>query len=219
MHFPCIKSLLFFAFIFLCGNRCVANSADTLVPDGANYLEMRGKVLRSEGQQRDDEKVLLDSAEIHVTNESGKEVFLGLTDSKGKLSFRLPLYRKFTVAISKKGFVQKKIFVDTHLPASEAKNYVFAFDADIFEKVEGLDVSILDQPVAKISFRLLEKSFTYDAAYTNKINSGLQKMYREYYALKKNESAANDSVPSKPITVKSSGTSKSVPYGKGTKPH
>jgi hypothetical protein len=197
------------------------DARDTLIGDGDNYLEMRGKVFKSEGQQRDDDKVGLDSADVRVTNEAGKEVLFGLTDSKGRLAFRLPLGRKFTLHITKKGFVNKMILVDTHVAIEDRKDFTFTFDIDIFEKVDGLDVSVLNQPVAKVSFRALDKTFTYDAAYTNKVNSGLQKMYREYYNLKKKENAVNasDSISSKPTSVKAEGIKKSVPYGRNTKPH
>ena len=222
------KTVKVFLFVLLltlgfCKITFAQDERDTLIGDAPNYLELRGKVYKSEGQQRDDDKKGLDSAEIRVTNEMNHEVLFGLTDSKGRLAFRLPLGRKFTINISKKGFVKKMIFVDTHVPQEARKVFVFTFDIDIFEKIEGLDVSVLNQPVAKVTFKALDKTFSYDAAYTNKVNSGLQKMYREYYALKRKEKAAADSAAGKPkakpeTEKKAIGIKKSTPYGQGGKP-
>jgi hypothetical protein len=194
------------------------DARDSLIGDGDHFLEMRGKVFKSMGQQRDEDKKGLDSAEIRVTNEVGKEVIFGLTDEKGRLAFRLPLGRRFTINISKKGYVKKMISVDTHVPPDLDKDFTFTFDIDIFEKVSGLDVSVLDQPVAKVSFRITDKNFSYDAAYTNKVNAGLQKMYREYYNLEK-KTQANDTLISKSGNTKSDTTKKTAPYNQTTKPH
>lgn len=195
---------------------------DSLVPEGENSLEMRGRILKSQGQARDAEKVPLDSAQVCVITEAGKTVWRGITDLKGRLNIKLPLGRKFTMSFTKKGYVKKLISIDTHVPEENKKDCSFTYDIDIFESIAGLDVSILNAPVAKVSYSAPDKTFLYDVVYTTKVNSGLQKMYREYYALRKKEiqdAAATDSVMSKPIQIKSSGSKESVPYGKNTKPH
>jgi hypothetical protein len=193
---------------------------DSLVPAGQHYLEMRGRILKSQGQQRDEEKIPLDSAVVAVVNEGGKTIWAGLTDSKGRLNIRLPLGKKFTMSFTKKGFVKKLISIDTHIIGEAEKNFDFTYDIDIFEKVEGLDVTALDSPVAKIAYKAYDKSFVYDVAYTNKINAALQKMYRDYYTLKKREEELNasDSIATRPA-AKSTVPRKSVPYGQEKKPH
>lgn len=219
-HFTISKLFCLLLLAFMPAGTLLAWGNDTLVPEGQNSLEMRGRVLKSLGQARDDHKIPLDSAFVSVMNEDGKTVWSGLTDSKGRLNIRLPFGKKFTMSFTKKGFVRKTISVDTHVSGDNKKNYEFTYDIDIFEKVEGLDVSVLDSPVAKIAYKPYDKTFTYDVAYTNKINAGLLKMYREYYALKKKEEiiAASDSISSKPVPAKSAGTKKSVPYGQSGKP-
>ncbi len=215
-----LSKLLFL--LFLAAAPCTKLFAwgnDSLVPAGQNYLEMRGRILKSEGQQRADEKKPLDSAIVSVINEAGKTVWCGITDSKGRLNIRLPLDRKFTMSFTKKGFVKKSISIDSHVSNEAKKDFDFTYDIDIFESVSGLDVSVLDSPVAKIAFKAYDKSFTYDAAYTNKVNAGLQKMYHEYYVIKRKEEQLNgaDSTISKPNT-KPSSPKKSTPYGQGKKP-
>jgi hypothetical protein len=167
---------------------------DSLVPEGQNYLEMRGRILESQGQQRADEKVPLDSALVAVISEAGKTIWHGITDSKGRLNIRLPLGKKFSMSFTKKGYIKKSISVDTHINGESKenkKNFEFTYDIDIFEKVEGLDVTVLNAPVAKIEYKPFDKAFIYDVEYTNKVNAGLQKMYREYYTLKRKEAQQN----------------------------
>jgi hypothetical protein len=200
------------AWLFAAGN-------DTLIPAGQNYLEMRGRVLRSVGEQGGN--MPLDSAVVQVLDEAGKPMWHGVTDTKGHLNLRLPLGKKFTMSFTKKGYVKKLISVDTHVTGDPKKNFEFAYDIDIFESVEGLDVTVLNSPVAKIVYRSYDKTFTYDAAYTNKINVALQKMYREYYTIGQREKhfATSDSVATKSSATRSAATKKSVPYGQGKKPH
>lgn len=162
-------------------------SQDTLIPDPEYYLELRGRVYESHGQVKETDKPTLDSAEVEVRTESGKLCIFGLTDSKGRLAFRLPLNAFCTVSFTKKGYVKKIIRIDSNVPFKDKKAYTFTFDIDIFERVDGLDVKVLDQPISQIHYRALTKSFDYDKEYTAKVNGDLMKMYREYYALKRNE--------------------------------
>lgn len=202
--------------IFILAGASLFAQQDTLTGDEEYYLEMRGRVLESKGQQHDEDKKGLDSAEVTVLNERNVQVLFGLTDEKGRLAFRLPLGRKFTIRITKKGFVQKMISVDTYVPAENRKIFVFTFDIDIFEQVAGLDVSILKQPVARVAYKMIEKNFSYDSAYTNKVNAGLQKMYREYYELKRKESQAADTLHA-PKPKAPAGTKKKAPGSNGKK--
>lgn len=188
---------------------------DSLVPEGQNSLEMRGRILKSKGQAKDSEKVPLDSAQVAVINEAGITLWHGITDAKGRLNIKLPFGKKFTMSFTKTGYVKKLISIDTHVPAENKKDFNFTYDIDIFEQIEGLDVTILNEPVAKVTYNVVDKIFSYDWIYTTKVNSGLQKMYREYYALKKLEKeSAADSAASKSIPVKQPGQKKSIPVAK-----
>jgi hypothetical protein len=195
-----VKKYFFsFLLIVIAGLPLLAQPADTLVGDSPYFLDMRGRVFQSQGQEKTEEKIGLDSAEVHVLNERGREVIFGYTDEKGRLAFKLPLGRKFTIRVTKRGFVQKLISVDSHVPHDLKKVYTFTFDLDIFERVQGLDISVLEKPVARVAFKVAEKSFSYDVVYTNKVNADLQKMYREYYLLKKREQAVSDSTNQTPV--------------------
>jgi hypothetical protein len=101
----------------------------------------------------------------------------------------LPLQHFFTIKISKEGFVSKIITADTHVPNKFFSNFIINFQGGLFEEIQGLDVSILKLPIAKIIFDPLQRNFVYDSIYTNEINDRLKKLYEDYRTLsKKNDS-------------------------------
>ncbi len=75
------------------------------------------------------------------------------------------------MSITKKGFVKKLIRVETYVPKEDIKTYTFTFNVDIFEKIEKLDVSVLERPISRIRFRPLNKTFDYDKEYTAKVKN------------------------------------------------
>jgi len=171
---------------------------DSLVGDKMYYLELRGTVRHLKGENKD-EAHILDSAVIKVFNE--KNVLVGeyFTNRKGRCNFKLPLNRKFIVQVSKEGFVSKMIEVNTKVPLEMKLAFIFPFSVDIFEEVEGLDLSVLKKPIARISYLFPIKQFDYDNVYTSKINTELKKMYKDYYHLQK---VTADSLGTAPKDVK-----------------
>lgn len=183
-------SKLWLLLLFCCFSlNFYAQQTDTLNVDEEHYLEMRGMVKESKGQDKDNAHGL-DSAEVFVQNEANKTVIFGYTDRKGRCQFRLPLSRKFTIKVTKKGYVTKMIQVETRVPVDKKAAYSFTFDVDIFAEEKGLDVSVLQKPIAKVNYSTGLKTFVYDAMYTNKVNADLKQMYRQYYALQQAEAKA-----------------------------
>ena len=108
------------------------------------------------------------------------------TDNEGWTAFQLLLDKFYTIKISKPGYVTKIITVDTHMSRGyQTGDYYFEFGMDLFEQIEGLDVSMLREPIAKIFFNTFTKKFDYDYNYTAKINSDIKKLYSDYKLLKK----------------------------------
>ncbi|MGL4598479.1 MAG: hypothetical protein ACRCYO_13260, partial [Bacteroidia bacterium] len=110
---------LFIAYCGLTASRPISSTKqdyssaeDTLVTD-EYYLDMRGRVLEFKGQQKQEDKPGLADAKVWVMNETGVKVIDGICDSKGRLAFRLPLNRRFMMHISKDGYVEKMVIVDT----------------------------------------------------------------------------------------------------------
>ena len=147
-----------------------------------NYLELKATIRQSKGQEKETESVPLDSVLITIF---GNDVPMSKTwtNKKGKCSIKLPLDKNIRIQIFKKGFVAKSIAVNTHVPAADRDIFSFSCDVDIFEEIEGLDVTILNSPIAKITYSPSLGSFQYDVSYTNKVNIELKKMYKKYYSL------------------------------------
>lgn len=175
------------------------------------YLEMRGVVKVSKTSEKGTYK-LLDSALVSIYSDTLKSCLLSVyTDKKGKCDFILPLNRKFFIVISKPGFVSKKLEVNTLVPSDKKSAFIFPFSVDIFEKVEGLDVSPLKKPIARIFYSTNDDHFIYDYTYTNKVNADLKKLYKDYYklviqdisdSLPKQDSTGNVPAPKKKTSPK-----------------
>jgi hypothetical protein len=176
----------FCSLILILGYTPVFSQAnDSLIKDKTKkeYLEMRGVVKISKTSEKGIYQ-LLDSALVRIYSDTLKPCLLALfTDKKGKCDFRLPLNRKYFIVISKPGYVPKKLEVTTAVPVEKRSAFIFPFSVDIFVIVEGLDVSPLRKPIAKIFYATNDDHFIYDYTYTNKVNADLKKLYKEYYSL------------------------------------
>ncbi len=156
------------------------------------YLEINGSIRQMKNVTGDSgDNPWLDSAVVTVYMNNAV-YFKDLTSKRGKCSFKLSLNRQYTIELSKQGFVSKRFEINTKIPSDKKDVFDFDFDMDIFEKVEGLDVSVLDKPIAKVIYDAPNNQFVYDVNYTTRINSDLKLMYRNYYLLsKKVKSKAN----------------------------
>ncbi|MDF2438212.1 MAG: hypothetical protein K0Q95_2588 [Bacteroidota bacterium] len=155
------------------------------------YLELRGYVRQLKGSENEKANEIKPLDSVLITIYSGEIPYSELwTNKKGKCEFKLPLDKSFRIDIARKGFVTKSILVVTKVPNEQKDIFNFSFDVDLFESVKGLDVSVLQNPIAKVSYNLATEGFAYDVAYTSKVNADLKKMYKNYYKL---QQIANDS--------------------------
>jgi len=195
-----ILSIFFLSFSGFSEKNTLSNKSvwgdvnDSLIKDKSKkaYLEMRGIIKESKSDEKGEDQVL-DSATICIYSDMGPRTLLLklFTNKKGKCDFRLPLNQKFVIEFSKDGHVTKYINVNTKIPKDHEAAYIFPFNVDIFEDIKGLDVSVLKKPIAKVAYALNKNQFDYDYGYTNKINSELKKMYKNYYFLQQIEEDAN----------------------------
>jgi hypothetical protein len=151
------------------------------------YLQINSLIKDSKGPDKADEKVVVKGAVIKVINSNNYLVASYFTDKKGKVSFQLPLDKKFKIIIQKKGYVSKIVEVNSEVPKDVNNAFIFGVDIALFAEVKNLNTDVLLKPVAKIKYDKMSKEFNYDIAYTHKVNGELKKMYKEYYTLKKNK--------------------------------
>lgn len=176
-----MKRLLTVLFFVTSLSNAIAQQNDSLLLGVKNYVEMKGNIKLL--KDKDKEKGVLDSALVSIFNEKKELVTAFYSNRKGKVDFKLPLQRKFSIEISKKRCVSKIIEINTKMPQNKVKNYEFSFDIGIFEEVKGLNVSVLKKPIAKINYNTFMSVFDYDYNYTGKINTEIEKMYSDYYDL------------------------------------
>lgn len=165
--------------------------ADTSTVQGRDpkkyYLQINSLIKDSKGPDKADEKAVVKGAVIKIINGNNYLVGSYFTDKKGKVSFQLPLDKKFKVIIQKKGYVSKIVEINTDVPKDVNNAFIFGVDVALFEEVKNLNTDVLLKPVAKIKYDKMSKEFNYDQVYTHKVNGELKKMYKEYYTLKKNK--------------------------------
>ena len=121
-----------------------------LVADVSNAqwtLDVMGSVKKEETNKR------LEGATITVKRNGA--VFKTLTSPEtGKFEVALLPDAIYVIEFSMPGHVTKRIELSTkNVPPEDAKfGFDFPMEMNLFEPIEGLDVSILNQPIAKVAF-------------------------------------------------------------------
>ncbi len=160
------------------------------------YLELKGNVRQSKSVNEKEKIKPIDSAEIAIYSNDTlfSEVY---TNKKGRCIFKLPLDTTFKIKVSKPGFTTKYFEVNSSVPLDKKNTFSFSFDIDLFEVVKGLDISILQKPIAKVTYNPIVEQFAYDIKYTSRINMDLKKMYKNYYLIQK---VGMDTLKIQPLT-------------------
>lgn len=103
------------------------------------------------------------------------------TNETGRFSIKLPLNGKFTILTTKEGCVPKIISVNTYVPDDRLAVFNLRFTIDLFNEIKGMDVDVLKEPIANISYNDYLNVFGYDYEYANTTNNVLKQRYSLYY--------------------------------------
>jgi len=104
------------------------------------------------------------------------------TPTTGKFTFMLLPDNDYLIEISKVGYVSKKISISTKdVPADKVKKGFppYPIQISLFKEIEGLDVSILEQPIGKVKYDEKKDNFYEDQTYTKQVQTKLKKLSRE----------------------------------------
>jgi tetratricopeptide (TPR) repeat protein len=107
------------------------------------------------------------------------------TDAKGLADIPCEPNAVYTIEIGgNKGMVTKKLEINTKSVAPEtAKGDIFfPVTVGLFEKIDGLNLAILDKPIGKIKFDPEYGDFDSDAAYTKTVQKELEDLEKEFMA-------------------------------------
>jgi tetratricopeptide (TPR) repeat protein len=124
--------------------------------------------------------------------ENGKLVDTYETKVNGKYEFFLDVGKQYELVFSKPGIVTKRVSMDARNIPSEDVGAGFSMNIEmsLFEEMEGLDVSILDQPIGIAKYNANTGALEFDFAYTQKIKDELNRLMREWAAKSKEKEAA-----------------------------
>lgn len=103
------------------------------------------------------------------------------TDATGKFEASLEPEGIYLIEFTKPGHITKKIeFSTKNIPPDDAKfGFEFPMEMNLFEKMDGLDVSILNKPIAKVAFDPATGYMDYDPEYTKSIKTELDRLKQE----------------------------------------
>jgi tetratricopeptide (TPR) repeat protein len=119
---------------------------------------------------------------VTITIKKNGTVWKTLTsESSGKFNAGLEPDGIYLIEFSKPGHVTKRIeFSTKNVPEDDAKyGFEFPMEMNLFEKMDGLDVSILNKPIAKVAFDPATGYMDYDPAYTKSIKNELDRLKKE----------------------------------------
>ena len=114
-----------------------------------------------------------------AVNAGGKIINNITTDGTGKYSFDLPLNNDYSIMVSKPGMATKKYSVSTRgVPDEKTTSKFSTVEASLtlFEKLDGVDYSLLNQPLNKYNYNPLKDNFEYDKNYLDQMLGGLQNL-------------------------------------------
>jgi hypothetical protein len=156
-----------------------STNASFPVKEDGHYLEIKGVITGSRN--------FLQEAEILVYEEDDASLYItDLTNKMGRSTLQLPFNQQFRLVFSKAGYISKSIVIDTHV-SDTSQVYHFKYTVELFEFEEGLDMTLLNKPIAKVLYSPDDKNFVYDEKYTEMVNEEVRLMYEKYAAAKRPE--------------------------------
>ncbi len=171
-----ILALIFLTPFFFSGKTTVP------VSEKKHFLYMAGEVRTVTGD--------LPHTLVEIFTDSVTRFAVLATDTEGWIGIELPLQNTYIIKFIKRGYVTKKIKVDTHVPENFVNDYSCEFVTEMFPQIPEIDASVLERPVANFHFSEKRRNFEYDALLSAKINRQLKSSYARYYLSKRNENVA-----------------------------
>ncbi len=147
---------------------------------GDNVLELNGVIYEVPD--------VIDGCNI-VVHQNGVPTIFTKSDTSGKYSLKLSLGNNYIIEFSYPGYTSKKIWVDAK--NHELQNYTMHdVMIDLFQEIKKsqVDVSLLNEPIAKIQFNKATNNFEYDTEH----NMHIQKKVQELWNIVYNERISRD---------------------------
>lgn len=115
----------------------------------------------------------LNNVVITVTSGAAK-VHTIYTKEDGEFQFKLDYNREYTMELSKKGMVTKKIVINTQMPPNLKGGWGAGFPVDLYPFCKGIDLSVFNDPITIIRFDQKKKEFEGDEEYFEKMRTRIE---------------------------------------------
>lgn len=112
--------------------------------------------------------------------EGSSEVKSVRTGSDGRFTFKLQVNKQYTIEISKNGLVSKNIDFNTSMPEEEKGMWTNEFSIGLVKYCEGVDYSILNEPVDIVGFDARRREFVSNEGYVARMRPRIQNVLANY---------------------------------------
>jgi hypothetical protein len=135
----------------------------------ASVLEMSGFILK------DDKKVEGALVKLYQNNTIVNKM---LTKSNARFKFLLFSDNEYMIEVTKEGFMEERVYINTKISADLDDKYFFEFIVDLMDanKFKNVDASNLDFPTAIIKYDVGEDEYVHDKGYSQQVRNDLKKM-------------------------------------------
>lgn len=137
------------------------------------FLELSGFVADADNGKK------LDGVNINIIADGTSESNF-YTDG-GKYYYQLKFGKNYMVVYSRTGYVTKKLNINTNgvPPERQSKIKDLEIEMTLFEKMQGMDYSLLNQPIGKSAYNGKDE-IAWDFAYTSQMNQKIEVLIAEY---------------------------------------
>ncbi len=107
---------------------------------------------------------------------NGSKVQSVFSDSRGEFRFALDINSEYLIEVEKAGLLSKKIAFNTEVPSEVTGKWTMEFAMSLFPGCEGVNTSVLTEPVDRVKFSTNKADFISDEAYVNKIRGRIEQL-------------------------------------------
>ncbi len=98
------------------------------------------------------------------------------TGADGSFSFRLEVNKQYEIVLEKDGLISKKIFFNTQLPDEEKGTWMNEFSMGLIRPCNGVDYSVLKEPVDRVAFDAKRREYISDKDYVNRMRPRIESL-------------------------------------------
>jgi tetratricopeptide (TPR) repeat protein len=150
---------------------CICFYVSAQVNNEERYLEVRGT------SELDMQPLPRATANLYEGTTRIKSIETG---SDGRFSFRLEINKEYTIVIEKSGLVSKRISFNTTMPDEEKGAWMNEFSIGLVKYCDGVDYSVLQEPVDKVKFDTKRREYVSDKDYVNKMRPRIENILTKY---------------------------------------